>query len=227
MKPTHGRVLAYVRVSTTEQADSGLGLAAQRATIEGWARAHRVKADDLHWFTDGGVSGSTLLRPQMQALLGSLRPGDRVVVAKLDRLSRSLLDFAELLQRSQQEGWGIVALDLGLDLSTPTGRLVAGVMASVAEWERATIGARTADALAQARKRGRVPGPRSRLPRVVQDRLLAMRAAGLTFQQRADLLNVEDVPTVTGLRWTTGTVDSATRSAMLEAEIRATVEGAA
>ncbi len=59
-----------------------------------------------------------------------------LVVAKFDRVSSSLLDFAELLQKSQREGWSIVALDLGLDLSTPTGRLAAGVMPSVAEWDR-------------------------------------------------------------------------------------------
>src|SRR5690606_28588647 len=137
------------------------------AVAKGW--------DDIEWYVDGGQSGRTLDRPQMQRLLGDLRRGDLLVVAKLDRLSRSLSDFAALLETAQKRGWNIVALDLGLDLATPTGRLIAGVRASVASWERETIGLRTSEALAAARRRGRLPGRRSQVPDHVQDRLLALR----------------------------------------------------
>lgn len=86
-----------------------------------------------------------LPRPQ----LSTLRRGeaDAVVVAKLDRLSRSVVDAGRLLEEARQGGFNIVALDLGLDLSTPTGELVANVLAAVAQWERRMIGVRTSEAL--------------------------------------------------------------------------------
>jgi DNA invertase Pin-like site-specific DNA recombinase len=217
-----GKTRAYLRVSTTEQADSGLGLAAQRQAIEGWAE--RASQEHIEWYTDAGLSGASLNRPAVRRLIADLRRGDVLVVSKLDRISRSLLDFAALLQQSQREGWSIVALDLGLDLATPTGRLVAGVMASVAEWERATIGARTADALAQAKRQGRLPGRRSSLPRHVQDRLLALAETGMTLAERAAVLNGEGLRTATGLEWGTGIVYASTRSAVLERDARAVLD---
>jgi len=70
-----------------------------------------------------------------------------LIVSKLDRLSRSLLDFAGLMTRARDGGWNLVALDLGIDLSTPAGEFMASVMASAAQWERRLIGQRTRDAL--------------------------------------------------------------------------------
>jgi Resolvase, N terminal domain len=75
-------------------------------------------------------------------------------VAKLDRLSRSLRDFAELMSRAQAQRWNLVALDLGIDLSTASGEFMANVMASAAPWERRIIGQRTKDALAVQRSQG-------------------------------------------------------------------------
>lgn len=117
------------------------------------------------------------------------------------------LDFAGLLQRSQGEGWTVVALDLGLDLSKPDGSLGRGVMDSVAEWGRATIGASTSDARAQAKRRGRLPGRRSALPRSVQDLLIEMDDDGtLTLRERAEILNGEGILTGTGIPWAVGSV---------------------
>lgn len=210
-------VRAYARVSTQAQFDSGLGLEAQHASID--AEADRKGWADIEWYVDGGQSGKTMDRPEMQRLLADLRRGDMLVVAKLDRLSRSLSDFAVLLETAQKRGWNIVALDLGLDLATPTGRLIAGVMASVASWERETIGQRTSDALAAAKRRGTLPGRRSQVPDHVQDRLVALRET-MTLQQIADCLNDDGVATVSGGRWTTSSVHSAVRSAELEREAR-------
>lgn len=215
-------VHAYCRVSTDRQADSGLGLDAQRSAINGWARSQQIPLADLVWHIDAGRSGCTLDRPEMVLLLAQVGRGDRVVVAKLDRLSRSLLDFGGLLQTSMRDGWSIVPLDLGVDLGTPTGRMVANVIANIAQWEREIIGERTAGALAQAKQRGRLPGKRSSLPRDVQDQLVAMDDEHtLTLKQRAELLNARGVPTATGIGcWSTGTVDGSTRSARLEAAAR-------
>ena len=77
-----------------------------------------------------------------------------LVVAKLDRLARSVHDFAGLVRIAEREGWGIVALDLGVDMTTPTGGLLANVTACVAEWERRIISLRTSEALAQRKAAG-------------------------------------------------------------------------
>lgn len=120
------------------------------------------------------------------------------MVAKLDRLSRSLVDFATLLVEAQAKGFNVVALDLGVDLSTPAGEFLASVMASAAQWERRIIGQRTKDALAirreQGVKLGRPPLPRDALGR----RIAAMRKRGMTLQAIADKLNEEGVSTLRG-----------------------------
>lgn len=211
-------VRAYVRVSTDSQAASGHGLDAQRKTIA--AEADRRGWEDVVWYVDGGFSGKDLDRPAMTDLLSVIRRGDVLVIAKLDRLSRSLSDFAALMERAQHQRWNVVALDLGIDLSTPNGEFMASVLAAMARWERRIIGQRTKEGMAAARAKGVLPGRRSSLPLDVQQRLLAMRDHGLTLTAIADLLNAAGVPTATGTRWTTSAVHSSTRSALLEEEAR-------
>jgi DNA invertase Pin-like site-specific DNA recombinase len=139
-------------------------------------------------------------RPGLQAALEACRSGevDGIVVAKLDRLSRSLVDFAGLLVEAQAKSFNVVALDLGVDLSTPAGEFLASVMASAAQWERRIIGQRTRDALAVKKaegvRLGRPPLPADSLLR----RLRSMRTRGVTLQAIADQLNAEGVPTLRG-----------------------------
>src|SRR4051794_8522343 len=93
-----GVVIAYLRVSTDEQAASGAGLAAQAAAIE--AEVERRDWRLLRRYTDAGVSGKTVIgRPQLHAAMDAIEAGEAgtLMVAKLDRLSRSLLDFAALM----------------------------------------------------------------------------------------------------------------------------------
>lgn len=119
-------MIGYLRVSTEEQASSGLGLEAQRDTITPYAEQHDW---DVIWYADEGISGKSLDRPQLQAALERLRPKKRdvagLVVAKLDRLSRSVHDFSEVLALARARRWSLVAIDLGVDTSTVTGKLVA------------------------------------------------------------------------------------------------------
>ncbi len=146
------RVVLYTRVSTGEQADSGAGLAAQESQL-------RAEAERRGWLvvgllSDAGASGSSMRkRPALADALALVDhgQGDVLAVAKLDRLSRSVLDFAQLMVRARDLGWGLVALDLGVDTTTTSGRLVANVMVSVAEWERDFISQRTREGLADAR----------------------------------------------------------------------------
>ena len=123
------RVVGYTRVSTADQEH---GIDAQRASIS----AEAVKRGwEVVWFEDEGKSGKGIDRAGVREALRILKAGEAsaMVAAKLDRLSRSLPDFARLLEVSGKEGWSIVALDLNLDTSTPAGKLVASIMASVAQ----------------------------------------------------------------------------------------------
>ncbi len=166
-------------------------------------------------YVDAAASGKAIAgREQLLLALDAVKRGqaDVLVVAKLDRLSRSLLDFAGLMARAHRDGWALVALDVDVDTTTPSGRLVANLMASVAEWERETIGARTRDALAAKRTQGvRLGRPRA-LPLDVLERIVRERAAGRTLRAIAQGLTDDGVPTAQGGTWASGTVAAALAS---------------
>ncbi len=195
-------------MSTDEQADSGAGLAAQRTAIE--AEAARRGWNLVAVEVDAGASGKSLAgRPALARALTGVTSGfgDVLLVAKLDRLSRSLLDFAGLMAQSQSEGWSLVALDLGVDTSTPAGEFMASVMASAAQWERRIIGQRTRDALAVKRQQGVRLGRPPAIPGHVTAAIRAARNEGLTLRAIADRLTDQGIPTATGAsRWSASTV---------------------
>lgn len=189
---------AYIRVSTVEQADSRLGLEAQSFSIR--EACERRGFDLVDTYEDAGFSGGSLRRPAVERLLGDVRPGEAVVVAKLCRISRSLMDFAGLVERSKREGWSLVVLDPDLDLSTANGRLVANVLAAVVEWERDIIGQRTCEALAAKRARGERLGAEPVVVGALADRIRVMRAGGESLRSICGVLNAEGVPTPRGGR---------------------------
>jgi DNA invertase Pin-like site-specific DNA recombinase len=192
------RVLAYVRVSTEEQSDSRAGLEAQRAAIEaecarrGWVIVEVIE--------DAGYSAKDLKRPGVRAALDELaRKGAAgLVVAKLDRLSRSMLDFTAVMAKAQKQGWALVALDCAVDTTTPAGEAMAHVLATFAQFERRLIGQRTREALAVKKKQGvRLGRPTSISPQLAR-RIRSMRSRGLTLQEISDRLNRDGVPTPRG-----------------------------
>lgn len=199
-------MIAYVRVSTDEQARSGLGLAHQRATIEAAcaSRGWTLCAE----FTDDGISGGTLQRPGLQAALEHLaaRQAAGIVVSKLDRLSRSLLDFAGITERARIEGWAVVALDLGVDTTTPAGEMLANVLASFAQYERRLIGERTRGALAAKKALGVSLGRPLAVSAAVIDRITTMRSDGQSLRSIALQLNEEGVRGGHGGAWYAPTV---------------------
>ena len=143
------RVVGYGRVSTTEQSASGAGLEAQTEAIQAECRRRGWPAADL--VVDEGKTGANLDRPGLTEVIEKIARGevDVLVVAKLDRLSRSVVDFSALLTWiTEDTSCKLVVLDLGIDSSTPGGELVANVIAAVANWERRVIGARTQEGLA-------------------------------------------------------------------------------
>ncbi|WP_300016853.1 recombinase family protein [Pseudonocardia sp.] len=203
-----GTAVGYIRVSTAEQADSGAGLAAQRATIEAECARRGWTLVAVH--EDAGASGKSLDgRPQLAEALAAVETGTAaaLVVAKLDRLSRSVRDAAGLLERAQRAGWALVASDLGVDTSTPAGEAMANVMASFGQLERRMIGARTRDALAAKRAAGVRLGRPSSLPAEVVERIVRDHDAGLGWSAIARALTADEVPTAQGGRaWYPATV---------------------
>lgn len=189
--------LGYVRVSTLDQAEHGASLAAQRAALteeaarRGW---------DLEIVADEGMSGKNLNRPGMLAALDRLDAGlaDMLLATRLDRISRSVADFAGLLDRSTRRAWDLVLLDPALDTTTPAGRFTANVLASAAQYERELIASRTREGMAQRKAEGATFGRPRLMPDDVVERILTERAAGLSLARIADGLNRDGVPTAHG-----------------------------
>jgi DNA invertase Pin-like site-specific DNA recombinase len=208
---TGTRVVGYTRVSTAEQVESGGGLEAQRLAIAAECERRGWELAAIH--EDAGASGKSMRgRPALAAALAAVESGEAagIVVSKLDRLSRSLLDFAGIIARANKAGWNLVALDLGVDLSTPNGKFIANVMASAAEWERELISQRTRDGIAAkvaaGTLRGKLGRP-SQIDAATERRILQLRRGGDSMQQIADRLNADGVQTARpGSTWHASTV---------------------
>jgi len=200
------QVAAYTRVSTAEQGLSGLGLAAQQSQIENYVA---LRGWEIVESFEDVTSGKGLQRPGLDAAIALVesRKADGIVVAKLDRLSRSLLDFTSLMERSRKKDWALVALDLGMDTTSPSGEMVANVLVTFAQFERRLIGQRTKDALAAKKAAGAQLGRPVVLPEAVRVRLEALRADGRSYRAIAEEMNQEGVPTAHGGdRWHGNTV---------------------
>lgn len=205
------RVLAYIRVSTQDQAESRAGLDAQRAAILSEAKARGWS--EVEFIEDAGYSAKSLNRPGMKLALERMKAGDAsvLIVSKMDRLSRSLLDFATVMQTAQRQGWALLALDSPTDMTTPSGEAMAGMQAVFAQLERRLIGQRTKEALAQRKAAGVRLGRPPTLPDAVVTTIDRHRASGLSFAAIADRLNSDGVPTAHGgAKWWPGTVRKVT-----------------
>lgn len=200
------RVVGYARVSTADQGDSGAGLEAQRQTIE--AECQRRGWELVGILRDIASGKSTNGRHGLHEALETIERGEAsaLVVAKLDRLSRSLADFAALMERARRSGWALVALDLGVDTTTPSGELLSGVIASVAQYERRLIGQRTREALAVKKAQGVRLGRPPRLSPATALRIRTLRRTGLSFASITAQLNGQGVPSPLGRRWYRGNV---------------------
>jgi DNA invertase Pin-like site-specific DNA recombinase len=213
-------MFAYTRVSTEEQAERRNGLEAQRTAIN-------VEAERRGWevehFADEGASGKYIneqLRQVLQLLASG--QGDGLVVSKMDRLARSIINAADIMERANNQGWSLVVLDLGVDLTTASGRLIAQVMSSFAEYERAQCSERTKAALAAKKRRGeRLGRPRVAQPGVVR-RIVFDRNAGQTYERIARTLTAEGILSPLGKpAWQASTVRRIYQSATAATELEA------
>lgn len=209
-------MFGYTRVSTDEQVN-GYGLDAQRDTVDqeaarrGWTVEH---------FADEGVSGKSI-GPKLQEVLQLLASGqgDGLVVAKLDRLSRSIVNASNIIEAAQRQGWSLVILDLGVDLTTAAGRMQAMMLVNFAQYERELISERTKSALAAKKRRGEPIGrPRVASPSVVR-KIVKLRNAGNTYDAIASALTREKVLSPLGKpSWQPSTVRRIYNSATAQRE---------
>lgn len=172
MPQNSGRLLGYARVSTKDQR--------LRMQLDGLSSA---QCDLI--FQDHGVSGAKSHRDGLDALLAELRPGDTVVVFKLDRLGRSVLHLADLLVRFQKDGVHFRSLCEGINTATPGGKLVYHLFSAFAEFQRDIIVENTKLGLEAARRKGRVLG---RPPRVDIER--ATMAHRLLHQEQLTISEI-------------------------------------
>lgn len=199
MRPTLVRAVAYVRVSTDKQAESGVSLDEQRAKIAAYAALYGLDVIDV--VVEGGASAKTLDRPGLSQALSLLRSGkaDALVVAKLDRLTRSVRDLGDLVERYFASGKAaLLSVSEQVDTRSASGRMVLNLLGSLAQWERETIGERTSAAMRHKVNMGeyvggappygfRVAADGVQLEPVATEQEVrmearALRAAGLSFR---------------------------------------------
>ena len=194
--------LAYVRVSTGEQVSEGASLDTQRAALT--AEAER-RGWDVEVSADEGLSAKDVeSRPGLVAALDRLDRGDAdaLLAVRLDRVSRSVADFAGLIARAKRRAWRVVLLSPNLDTEDPAGKFTAHVLAAAAEYERDLIGARTREGVAQRKAEGVHVGRPPMLSAHVVARIVADKAGGASLRGIADALTAEGVPTAHGgARW--------------------------
>lgn len=150
--------IGYCRVSSDKQAEHGVSLEAQEAKVRAMPVVQGAELLDV--IVDGGESAKNLDRPGMRRLLELVNGNqvETIIVAKLDRLTRSVKDLGELLERFERRGVALVSVAEALDTGSAAGRLVITIMTAVSAWEREAIGERTRDALSHKRAQGQRVG---------------------------------------------------------------------
>ncbi len=192
------KAMIYTRVSTSEQGESGLGLDAQGSICRDYCFRNGIEIVDV--LTEVQSGKTTRKRPVLASAIEALRTGhaDVLIASNVSRLSRSIGDLVGLIAEADKRGYSVVALDTGLDTSTPAGRMVFQMLGVAAEYERAMTSDRTKKALARARDKGTQLGRRPSLPKDVVDRIAKERAEGRTLAYIAGGLNSEQIPTGQG-----------------------------
>lgn len=219
------RVIGYCRVSSAEQRDEGVSLAAQEARIRAFCGLHTL--DLIGVEVDAGISGKSLARPGLESALRRLDAGeaDGLVIAKLDRVTRSVSDWDTLI-RSYFGPDGtkqLFSVADSIDTRSASGRMILNIMACIAQWEREAIVERTRDALRHKRdlgqRIGRVPygsaladDGRTLIPddaeRVVIGMIRDMRDSGWGARAIARDLDARGIPSRTGRPWQASSIRS-------------------
>lgn len=149
------KVAAYIRVSTEEQVQEGYSIAAQRNRLEAYAISQGWEI--VQYYVDEGISAKDMNRPELQRMLNNIKEGmiDCVLVYRLDRLTRSVLDLYQLLNTFEKHNTKFKSATEVYDTTTATGRLFLTLIASLAQWERENLGERVRMGMLQKAKEGK------------------------------------------------------------------------
>ncbi|MGV8123949.1 MAG: recombinase family protein [Candidatus Xenobiia bacterium LiM19] len=217
------KVIGYTRVSTEEQATSGVSLQAQVEKLRAYASCYDLEIVEI--IEDGGQSAKSLNRPGIQRALQMMRDGQAsgLLVAKLDRLTRSIVDLNTLIseyfsEKSKYQSTLFSVADQ-VDTRSAGGRLVLNVLMSVAQWEREAIGERTKAALNYKKSQGvKLGRPEKQITDPAEIKTInyirELRAQGLTFRAIAATLDAEGYKTSRGGKWAPQTVKN-----LIESEV--------
>ena len=249
-EPESLRLVGYARVSTEDQATTGVSLAAQEVRLKAHAKAHGYRL--LRIETDEGVSGKVppSRRPGLRRALDAVKDkkADGIAFLKLDRLSRSVRDILSLADDAQRRGSHIVSVHEHIDTSSAAGRFTLGVLALLAQMEREQVGERTVMGMAQVAREGRArsrflpfgyrikgadkrtvvkAGDRRQLVEHPAEmrllrRMQKLRAEGLGARRIARELNAKGTNPRTGRPWNPSTVAALLRTAKKRAAALAT-----
>jgi len=231
--PSTCRVALYCRVSTGEQARDGASLDLQERKCREYAALHDLEAVEV--IRDEGCSAGSLQRPGMDHLRGLVQAGEvgGVVIWRLDRLSRSVVDYGALIGELESAGVALMSVSDKLDTGSASGRLIVNIMLSVSQWEREATAERTSDALAEIRAQGfhvgRLPAGYERVKHdgkgcllapgdgyAVVERVHELRRDGLSMLAIAGAMQREGHPTPSGgERWYSETVRRALSAPLL------------
>jgi DNA invertase Pin-like site-specific DNA recombinase len=214
------KIIGYCRVSTDKQADHGVSIEAQKAKIEAYCSLYGLELVDM--IVDAGFSAKNTNRPGLQRTLEALKrkEADGMIVHKLDRLTRSVRDLANMVDRYFTRGASLISVSEQIDTSTAAGRMVLNLITTVSQWEREAIGERTRTAMSHKKSRGEVVGELPFGYRLSRDGIHIeedpdeqraillvnqLKAEGLSLRQIAARLNQDKVPS-RGQRWHPTTV---------------------
>jgi DNA invertase Pin-like site-specific DNA recombinase len=191
------KVIGYGRVSTEYQI-AGLSLDWQESVIR---RECAARGWELFSFESEHASGKNIRnRKALQRALRLVGPGDVLMIAKLDRLSRSAHDFYALMSRAKDEGWSVLCLDPLVDMTTPFGKALAGMSAIFAELERDLISQRQKESVAARKAAGTYKKPQKRITEEAEDRITHLRSEGMSLRGIARQLELEGFPAPGGGR---------------------------
>jgi site-specific DNA recombinase len=227
------KVLGYVRVSTIKQADKGLSLSAQRLKVTAFAELHKL--DLVEIIEDGGKSGESLDRPGIQEVLRRLDASEvaGVVVAKLDRITRDVLDWASLVKQrfGSVRGPTLHSASEYIDLRTPNGRFFGNLIVCFSQCELETGVERTESVMGDKRSRGERLGTipfgfalaadkKTLMPCPVEANALTfmagLRAKGLKLRDIADELDTYGFRPRSGGKWALSTLSQLLEEAPCE-----------
>jgi DNA invertase Pin-like site-specific DNA recombinase len=211
------RVVGYARISKTDDDGNGRSLDGQAAVIE--AECGRRGWTLLGVVPDDGYSGKDANRPGLTKALEHVANGEAagLVVARLDRLTRSTIDFGIMLEWFERASASFLALDIGIDTSTPAGKMIANMLVTAAQYEREIIALRTRNDLAQARAKG-LPISRPAFAdtddgQALREHIRSLHDNGKSYGQIAAMLTADGVPTLRGgEQWSRASVQSACRT---------------